>query len=188
MGERHAIHFLPSYISVRVAITFQSTTMYWSASKLNGWFTPRIVSWSGTGERLTNLTPTVARIASGAASPNIQEALTLRIKTKKPQDILAFRQTWTTVTADQLVICHTTVSQDYRTPRPDAYASAGRQPRTKNQCIQQIAFESQEFRNGPVVVWTRQGRDEINVASGSTFKKAPPRNLDYHFDLRHLDG
>ena len=102
---------------------------------------------------------------------------------KKPQNPLAFSSTERLITADQLVIGHTTIRQDHRAPSFHPSARSEGQARTEDERIEQITFLTQELRDGTIVVRTGKRRDEIDVAVRAPLEKATARNLDHNIKL-----
>jgi hypothetical protein len=157
-------------------------------SELNRWPMPRIVSRPGARQCVTGLAPSFARVASGAAAPQIQQPLALRVEVKEAKHLAARRWIQRALAADEFVVRHAAVGQDYGSPRLDLFSRAKRKARSEHHGVQQIAFLSQMAWHGAVVERARQRRDEVEVTGGSAFQKAATRNLDDHIDLGRLRG
>jgi hypothetical protein len=147
---------------------------------------PRFVPRLGAGESLTGLTPAFACVTSRPAAPKIQQPLALRIKVEKVEHLPAFRWFERAFAADELVVRHAAVGEDYRSPRLDPSSRAARKTWSEHYRVKQIAFKSHVARHGAVVERARQGRDEVEVTGGSAFQKATPRNFDDHVNFRRL--
>jgi hypothetical protein len=166
-------------------MTFQSHAL---RSELDRWPMPRFVSGLGARDCMTGLAPSIARVASGPAAPKIQQPLALRVEVKEAEHLAARRWIQWALAADEFVVRHAAVGQDYGSPRRDPFSRAERKARSEHHRVQQIAFLSQVARHGAVVERTRQRRDEVEVTGGSTLQKAATRNFDDHVDLGRLKG
>ena len=155
-------------------------------SELDRWPMPRIVSWPGARERMACLAPSFARVASRPAAPKIQQPLAFRVEVKKAEHLAARRLIERPLAADEFVVRHAAVGQDYGSPRLDPLSRAERKARSEHHRVQQIAFLSQIARHRAVVERAWQRRDEVEVTGGSAFQKAATRNLDDHVDLGRL--
>src|ERR1700693_5966827 len=109
-------------------------------SELDRWPLPRFVSRAGASQRLIGAAPALARVAPGAASPEIQQTLALRIEVEKSQHASTLRRVHGLVTADEFVVPHAAVSQHDSTPRLDPDPGSKRQLRPEHHCIEKIAL------------------------------------------------
>jgi hypothetical protein len=149
---------------------------------------PCFVSRLGARDCMTGLAPSITRVASGPAAPKIQQPLALRVEVKEAEHLAARRWSQWALAADEFVVRHASVGQNYGSPCLDPFSRAERKARSEHHRVQQIAFLSQVARHGAVVERTRQRRDEVEVTGGSTLQKAATRNFDYHVDLGRLKG
>ena len=89
------------------------------------------------------------------------------------------------VAADELVVDQSPIAQRDRAPGFHPDACAERQGRPQHQRIEQVSFQADVLRDGPVVVGTGQRRDEVHLAGRSALEEAAARNLYDHVEFWH---
>src|SRR3954454_23118182 len=90
--------------------------------------------------------------------------------------------------ANQLVVGHTAIGQDHRTPGFYPYTRTQRHACSENHCVEQIAVEPDVLGHRTIVEWARQRRDEIDVPRRSSLDEGATGNLDLDFELRWSTG
>ena len=145
---------------------------------------PRTVSRPRASERLNCVAPSLARVASRPASPDIQQPFALRVEMEKLYDPLALQQVRRLVTTDEFIVRHAAVCQNDGSPGFDSYPRAIRQAWSEHHCIEKVTLKAHVIRSGAIIEGTWQGRDKINAARGATFKETALWNLDYHLHYR----
>ena len=145
---------------------------------------PSVALRPGSCERLRSLAPAVTGIASGPAPPPVEQRLASRIEREKSQYFAALRSARRAITADQLVVRQPAIRQRDSAPRLDGETRAQGQAWTEYQCVQQIPLEPEQARHGAIVVWARQGRNEVDASRRTSLQEAASRYFDDDLDFR----
>ena len=142
--------------------------------------TPACSAWRARWRpRLRTSRHTHCALAAGAS---VEHALAARVETKEPDDPRALRRRYRMLAADQLVVRHAAIREDHRAPRARAHRRPERAPLAEHDCIEQVAFESDEALGGAVVVRAWQRRDEVDVSRRPPLDETPARDLDRDLD------
>lgn len=128
-----------------------------ASSKIKRRPLPHTVSRPRARERLNCVAPPLACVASRPAAPDIQQPLALRIEMEKLHDSPALQEVWRMITADELVVRHAAVCQNYSSPGLDSYSCTIRQAWTQHHCIEKVTLEAHVTRYRAVVEGTWQG-------------------------------
>ena len=151
-------------------------------SEMNARPGPRLRSRRGARDGVRGFAPAVTRIAPWPPAPCVEHALAARVETKEPDDARALRRRYRMLAADQLVVRHAAIREYHRAPRARAHRRPVRAPLAEHDCIEQVAFESDEALGGAVVVRAWQRRDEVDVSRRPPLDEAPARDLDRDVD------
>jgi hypothetical protein len=128
--------------------------------------------------------PSIACVASGTAAPPIQKPLATGVKAEESEHSLPIRHAHGLVTANQLVVGHTSVDESHCSPRSNLQTRSESKSRSEDKGVEQVVIEPHVLGHATVVERTRQRRDEIDVSSRSSLQEAASRNLDRDLDLR----
>src|SRR5690606_20092319 len=108
---------------------------------------PPVATRGSAGACGTRINPSLTRTAARAPTPEIKQALALRIEAKEAQHALTLVRGERGVAADQLVIDHAAVAEGDGAPGLDTHLGAERQARAEDDGIEKVAFEAEELRH-----------------------------------------